>query len=318
MFTTGWTPNPAATEAFVASLPTVYNDQIEQLIAEDDGEDRFLYRALTQAILESDVEALRGKWLVKRDGKWVLHSRNQGPVGSCVGVAQARVMDLTAAIEIILKKDMESLPALFSGEGLYGLGREIGNMLGPGDGLYGSAIAKACREWGTLHELVYDDVDLRNYSASRCRDYGRRGVPDRLKPIAKEHRSLHTASVKSAEEVWSLVGQGYVINQCSNLGWQSRRDSEGVAARRGSWSHSMCLGGARRTTSKGDRVVLIMNSWGDNWLDGPYHEDQPYGSFYAHLKDIDRAIRQGDSFTFSSYEGFPPRKLPDWGFDVFG
>ena len=304
----GWTPNPAATAAFVARLPTIYRDQIEEVCAEDDERDALNYRALTACLSSAGLS----HWLRERDGVACVRSLNQGPVGSCVGNAEARLLDVLAAVEICLGGEHEEFLATFSPDGLYGLGREKGGMLGRGDGLYGSAIADAVREWGTLHQVVYGAIDLRKYDPDRCREYGRVGVPKELKKLAVEHRVLHTALVRNAKEGWALLGAGYTINMCSSLGFQGRRDNEGVISRRGSWAHSMAVT-ARRTTQKGDRVVLVHQSWGDDWTSGPYWEDQPWGSFWIRLEDFGAALAQGDSFVHAQYQGFVPRKLPDFG-----
>jgi hypothetical protein len=118
--------------------------------------------------------------------------------------------------------------------------------------------------------------------------------------------------VKSAEEGWALLGAGYTVNMCSSLGFQGSRDQEGIIRRRGSWSHSMAVT-SRRTTQSGARLVLVHQSWGDDWTGGPYWQDMPWGSFWIHLEDFDAAIRQGDSFAHARYQGFKPRRLPDFG-----
>jgi hypothetical protein len=108
------------------------------------------------------------------------------------------------------------------------------------------------------------------------------------------------------------LGAGYTINMCSSLGFSGRRDAEGIIRRRGSWSHSMAVT-SRRTTASGNRLVLVHQSWGDNWTDGPYWQDMPWGSFWIHIEDFGVAVRQRDSFAHASYQGFLPRQLPDFG-----
>ena len=93
----GWTPNPEATEAFVARLPAIYGDQLSELVARDDGHDALNYRALTVCLQRSKLT----HWLKERDGVVCVRSLNQGPVGTCVGNAEARLLDVLAAIEIV-------------------------------------------------------------------------------------------------------------------------------------------------------------------------------------------------------------------------
>lgn len=55
--------------------------------------------------------------------------------------------------------------------------------------------------------------------------------------------------------------------------------------------------------------VLINNSWGV-WNGGPKRHGQPDGSFWVDADEFERRIlRAGDSWAFSGYQGFEPRKL---------
>ncbi len=304
----GYVPNPAATEAFIARLPKVYGEQVAALPAKDDGKDALNYRALVTCLKRSGLT----QHLRDRDGVACLKSRNQGNVGSCTGNAEATDMDVLAGVEIAIAGENEEFRAMASAAALYALGREKANMLRGGDGCYGSALADAVREWGTLHEMPYPGLDLTGYTADLARRLGKHGIPADLKPVAAEHKCLHTANVKTAEEGWSLIGSGYTVNICSMVGFQGKRDAQGVIRRRGSWAHSMAVT-SRRTTSAGTRLVLVHQSWGDDWTDGPYWEDMPWGSFWIVLEDFAAVLAQGDSFAHARYEGFQPRALPDFG-----
>jgi hypothetical protein len=55
---------------------------------------------------------------------------------------------------------------------------------------------------------------------------------------------------------------------------------------------------------------LVGNSWGDGWINGPiFPDDMPHGSFWAKFSDIDRVLRQGDSYIVAGFEGLV--KLPE-------
>ena len=43
------------------------------------------------------------------------------------------------------------------------------------------------------------------------------------------------------EDVWTAVGAGFVINVCSNVGYEGTRDNDGAIKPKGSWPHSMVL-----------------------------------------------------------------------------
>lgn len=234
-------------------------------------------------------------------------------VHNCVGFGTHTAADTTAACDRIRRNSPSAVPALISPEWCYGASREISNTLGRSDGSYGSAAAKAIRQWGVVHQKKYPTVDLTEYDMARCRNWAAVGVPDELKPIAEPHKMLHTTNVKTAQEAWTLIGNGYGINMCSNMGWDGPRDSEGIIKRNGSWGHSMAIS-SRRTLKSGQRLLLIHQSWGDKWTSGPYWQDQPLGSFWAFIEDVEQGLKRGDSFAYASFEGFMPVRTgwDDW------
>jgi hypothetical protein len=67
----------------------------------------------------------------------------------------------------------------------------------------------------------------------------------------------------------------------------------------------------RYATGPGKRDgVLILNSWGPNWVKGPkWPEDQPEGSFWAARRDVEAMLAQGDSFVIAGANGFEARDL---------
>lgn len=230
---------------------------------------------------------------------------------NCVGNAEAMTLAIELAVDIIERKVPFSMSVMFSPEVCYGLGREVGNMLGRGDGCYGSAVAKASTTMGAVFQQSYGKYDLSNYSVSICRQFGYYGVPDELKKIAIETKLQQSYLIKSVEEAWALIGAGNSINQCSNIGYSSAtRDSDGAIKRGGSWGHSMNICG-RRTTKSGRKLFLIMNSWGDSWASGILIDDQPPGSFYADYENVASAIAQRDCFVKVSMSGIRRKKI-DW------
>ena len=308
----GYTPDVDAIEAYAASLPP-YGDDVSQLVATDDNQDAFLYRPLVFLLATQASPSVAARWLIKDDQQVRLKSYNQGSIGSCVGNAEACCLSITAAIDIVVARQPESFVAMASPEACYGFSREVGGMLGGGDGSYGSAAAKADCELGTLWQIKYDTEDLTEYSVDRCRKYGRSGVPKDLRTTAAEHKLHSSYLIKSVDEAWALIGSGYPINQCSNLGFTSKRDNDGRCKQQGSWGHSMSLIG-RRTSQAGNKLFLIQNSWGDTWVSGPLFEDQPPGSFYADYTAVEKAIKQQDCFVKIDIDGFKKKDInwSDW------
>lgn len=305
----GYVPNPEATKQFVSSLPPLYGEQVKELIATDNNADALLYRALTPSLENCG----RSDWLKAR-GSWkVVRSYNQGSVGSCVGNACACVLSTLNGVQVVVLMLPQEFTAMHNADAMYGLNREAAGMLGrSGDGCYGSAAAKSIQNLGTLYQLQYGSVDLRQNQPSRAKQYGTRGVGDALKAEAAKHKCASATQVKSAQEAWSLIGNGYPINVCSNQGFSKQRDSEGICRPSGNWAHAMSVVG-RRTTSGGKKLFLIWNSWGDNWASGPYWEDMPEGSFWVEWNIMDSMLSRGDSFAYGGLEGFKRQGLENLG-----
>lgn len=294
----GYLPNPEETRKFVASLPPsrqTFAAAAPNLMDDDDESDAFPYRAVASCV------GMEGKRM---------HARNQGSVGSCVGNATATAMDISAAGEIIYKREPERWVAPFAADGNYALGRDISGNLGRWDGSYGGAASKGIR-YGTLHMLKYGEHDLTKYSAQRCRDWAARGVPEEVKKAAREHPCKTTALVATCEELRASLQNEYGCNVCSGQGFSSKLDKDGFARPSGSWSHSMAII-AYRGKKSGRRGFLIWNSWGDKWNGGPiWPNDMPWGSFWCDWEVMQSMLRGRDTFAYSNYDGFKRQKI-DW------
>ena len=305
----GYTPDYPAIAAYAESLGNAYGDDVAQLVATDDGRDTFLWRPLVYLLQRCDAR-IQKRWLYVNGTLVCLRSYNQGQVGSCVGNAEALDLSVELAVDIIVGNVPMQFTCMASAESCYALSREAGNMLGGGDGSYGAAAAKSSTTMGTLWQQPYGSVDLSEYSVERCRQWGSRGVPADLKPIAAQTKLLSSYQIKNVDEAWALIGAGHPLNQCSNLGFATTRDSDGACKQQGSWGHSMALIG-RRTTASGRRLFICMNSWGEDWVSGPVYEDQPQGSFGIDYEVVAKAVAQNDMFVKANMEGIKRRKL-DW------
>lgn len=313
----GWVPDTVATEKFVASLKPVIN--IVSCAEQDNNQDVLLYEPLVKQIQKTKNKTLINRWLKKRGNYVCLRALSQGDVGSCVGNATALCISIRAAYEIEVEHDSEYFLAMGSPEGVYGLAREVGGMLGnPKDGCCGAFAADALLNYGTLWQIVYANEDLTVYDESRCRQFGYRGVGDELKSEAKLHVFAKCQRVQSAEDVWTCLGIGAPTNVCSNVGFNSLRDDTGKCKPSGKWYHSMAVIGRR--TLNGQRQFLIQNSWGDSWNQGSYWEDMPFGSFWIDENIMDIMAKQGDSFAYFDVQGFKtePDNNKDITYDLGG
>jgi hypothetical protein len=306
----GYTPIRENIDAYIASLGNAYQDDVEYLVATDDNRDTFLWRATVACLLRCDPR-IQKKWLYTNEAGYTsLHSYNQGQIGSCVGNAEAMVLSTELSVDIMMGRMPFLYTTMASAESCYALSREAGNMLGGGDGSYGSAAAESSVKLGCLWMQPYQGVDLSEYSVSLCREWGRGGVPANLKPIAAQTKLQSSYAIKKVDEAWAIIGAGHPINMCSQLGFDKRRDSDGASKQTGGWSHSMALIG-RRTTASGRKLFICINSWGEDWVSGPVFEDQPQGSFGIDYEVVDVALRGADTFVKVSMDGIK-RKTLDW------
>lgn len=296
----GWVPNPEATERFVSSL------KYPNLAAagprlEDDGKDVVLYPAILRVCPR--------------------YSRVAQAIGSCVGHGFAGCVDALSSTEIVVHGESEDWRGRCLEASVYAFSRvEVrGRPNYGGDGSYGAAAAAAVTKYGVLHyDVDYDGERFTEYSGVREKTWGATGVPDRLEKFASQRRVQSCTRIESFEELCKALSSGFPTAVCSSQGFTLKRDSQGFCSPRSQWLHCMSLIGKRGGKRPG---ALCWNSWGPKSNSGPHYSgiegmEMPPAfvgcTFWIDADVVDRMLRQGDSFALSSYEGFPPRKLPDW------
>lgn len=238
-------------------------------------------------------------------------------IGDCVSFGAATAVDIVKATEIVSKKQSELWIAETCTEDIYGGSRiNIGHgELGSDDGSFGAWAARYVSEIGTLIRIPYSNIDLSVYDSNKSKQWGNpgNGVPASLLIEAKKHKIKTVSLVKTYEEVRDAVANGYAVTIASNQGFTTTRDKEGFAYAQGSWGHQMVITACDdigEGCSKRRPGVLVQNSWGKEWIVGPKRHDQPDGSFWVDADVIEaRVLSNGDSWAFSDYDGFPPKKL---------
>lgn len=238
--------------------------------------------------------------------------KNQGQVGSCVSFGTATAVERTMAAEIAFARRPFEYKRLAE-EVIYGGSRvEVGGGRLRGDGSVGAWAADFVRKWGVVARGRYGQHDLTEYSESLCRQYGSKGVPDDLEPTAREHPVQATTLVKTWVDAKKALANGYGIAICSNQGFSMTRDSRGIAKPQGSWAHCMALCGYH--VEGNSEYGYIENSWGADAHKGPVGWGNPStAGFWAESSVVERMLKQGDSWAFSSLKGFPARvKELDW------
>jgi hypothetical protein len=300
----GWIPNKGAVEVWANKMSRpFFSQQGQHLIGSGKGRRIFLWKFLERAM---------GKRLVPHD---------QG-IGDCVGQGWGRGVDVLTAVQIFLHNRPERWVAEASTESIYVLSRmEVGGGRIRGDGSHGVWAAEAVREYGVLLRQSYlaGKYDFTEYSSAKARSWAHKcrrctswggGLPDELEPVAKEHPVRTTTLVTSWEQARDAIANGYPVVLCSNQGFDKTRDDQGFLTPRGKWYHCMLLAGIDTISKR--HGGLIINSWGENWVDGPTQWEQPSGSFWAEPDVIDSMLKQEDSFALSNYKGYPGQNNLDY------
>lgn len=259
----------------------------------------------------------------------VLPSWDQGQVGSCVSFGYGRGAQDLLLNEVAAGQAEQWPGAEIATEPIYGGSRvEVGGGRINGDGSIGAWAAKWVKDWGLLVRKKYEFggqvYDLERYNESRCRQYGRDGVPAALEAEAKIHPVTDVAQVRTADELWAALGAGKPVPVCSGQGFTTTRDADGFCRLSGSWAHCMLYRG-RFVHPRRGRSVIEQNSWG-GYLRGPdvfeyvaadgsvKTETLPEGCFCVPLADAARALREDDTFALAGLTGWavvPPPSPPN-------
>ena len=232
--------------------------------------------------------------------------------GDCVSHSTRNAVDITRAVEIDIKGESEGFVTRSATEVIYGA---------RGHGGQGMACVEAAqfvqRDGGILLRKDYGFVDLSVYDGDLGHRWGSRGVPQEVVEESAKHQVRTVSLVTSVEEARDALANGYAMSVCSDVGFSSRRDRNGYAKAKGSWAHAMAWIACNDTSENGGPGFLVQNSWG-LWNSGPRKYEQPEGSFWITYKTASKMLRERGSWVFSDVDGFPPRKLPDYGDSLWG
>lgn len=232
--------------------------------------------------------------------------------GDCVSHATRNAVDVTRAVEIDIGQEPEEFASRGATEAIYGSRGHTGQ---------GMSCSRAARfvhdDGGILLRKDYGFVNLSTYDGNTGHNWGRRGVPNEVAKEGQKHQVRTVSLITSWGDARDALANGYALTVCSGLGFSSRRDSNGYAKQKGSWSHAMTFIACNDTREKGGPGLLVQNSWG-HWNGGPKTHDQPDGSFWVTKRTAEQMINARGTWVFSSVDGFPPRNLPDYGGSLWG
>jgi len=297
----GYSPDRAATERFVSTLPFPT-----------------LATAGRELVLDETKDAFLGHALLKVNPTW---KRGAQEIGSCVGWGWSLAVDMLAACDIVCRGESEEYGGDTLAASVYAFSRveaRGGKQNNGGDGSYGGAAAKAVTKYGTLHlNQDYAGQRFSESSGQLEKAWGRSGVPDKLEPFAAQHKVASVTLVRNFDEAAKAITNGYPVAICSSVGFKMTfaKDSAGRGGwlvPSGTWPHCQMLAGVFFGSRPGG---IIPNSWADCYS-GPVDESLPKpfqrSSGKVDADVIDRMLSGEDSFALAGFDGFKARSLPDW------
>ena len=291
----GWKDLPAEVERIMSAQPNPTFSQAAPHLR-GTAKNTLLYRAVLQ---------VAGHW----------RSDEQG-IGDCVSHGCEKAVRQTYAAAIAAGLPFE-WKGEFSTEAIYVLSRiEIGRgAIGRDDGSTGAWGAEAVKQFGVLLRQKYPGFDVSDYNSRLAKELGmpKKGLPDELEPVAKEHPVTDFTMLGNFTEVGEAMSNGKAVSFASDQGFSNKRDSKGFAATiREKWYHQMA--GILCIVDGPDPGIGIDNSW-PPWITGPKaFDDMPEGSFMARPEVIDRMCKVGEAIAYTSLEGWPAQAMPDYTF----
>jgi hypothetical protein len=230
-------------------------------------------------------------------------------IGDCVSWGAANAANYLQANNIIRGPPGYQLKPVYPPY-IYGVSRVlVGRKHGSnfrGDGSIGAYAAEGVRDYGVLRS---DVKDCPPYSGAIARMWGDKGPPQWAIDEAKQYLVKTIAQVKSAAEARDAICNGYPVTIASSWWGTTRievRDGRRVATRNTSWAHQQCVIGY--DGSGPNKYFYVLNSWGPNAHPAPM-QGEPPGGYWIRYEDLDRICREGDSWAFSSFDGFPAETI---------
>lgn len=296
IYATGWIKDEEATNAFVATLeqPTVEQTPIGDIPVESLPKEVWLWKGWDK--------------LFPNEKCWKVH--DQKNLGSCVGFGTSKAIE-SSYVQEIVNGEAEEFKYLSRGVIYAGSRVQVNGGKSPfkSDGSVGAWAAAFCTKWGILDDGIYDGIDT-SYDIPKVRLWAANGVPNKLIPYIKQHPISNTTLVKTVEDAQRCLANGYGISVCSNRGFNTKRDSNGVCSPSSNWSH--CMACVSFCHIKDELYFGIENSWnGYMGKSNPVPFNGNEGQFLCKASVFAGMLAQGDSFAFAGVKGFQKKEI-DW------
>ena len=245
------------------------------------------------------------QWTNKGKGRtFVLYRKHdvtamsQGQVGSCVGCAAAKAIEMMHGVKVSPEWLYARSRSYFGSTHPYKAGSQCG------------WVAQMIRDIGVVPSMDYPILgyDLSKYDASLAYNW-QRGPPEVLDQIAKNYKSPGFYKIETWEQLRDSISQGIPVICGSSVGFGSKsvqvRSSSGMLRSRwwSRWNHAMVFCGVSDGKSK---RALLLNSWGNNWIRGPkWLGDEPNGSFWISKRDAEKILSYDDCWAVLPIQGLP-------------
>jgi hypothetical protein len=233
--------------------------------------------------------------------------------GDCVSHAVRNAIDITRSVEID-NGEAESFIVRGATEPIYGSREHVGQ------GMHCSKAARFVHSTGGIllrQKYPELDLDFSIYNSEIGTKWGRPGVPKNVREEGQKHQVQTVSLVTTVKEARDALFHGYALAVCSDQGFSSKRDKNGIAKASGTWHHAMCWCAVDDTREVfKETLFLVQNSWG-LWNSGEKRHDQPDGSFWIRERVAQKMLGQRGAWVFSNVDGFPARTLPDYGTSDF-
>lgn len=228
--------------------------------------------------------------------------------GDCVSHATRGAADTARANDPDIKTtedwvDRTATEPLYGARGHSGQGASCSELVGWAHKTGGLMLRRDYPELG---------INLAKYSPNIGIRWGSSGVPAKVTAEAAKHRIGTISLVTTWQQARDAIANGYGLVCCSSVGFRHSRDSNGMSVPNTVWHHAMQWHAADDTNADGCRFC-VQNSWGYSWITGPLTHGQPEGSFWIDQKTAQRMIDYGGTYAVSNVDGFPKRRLKDWG-----
>lgn len=241
-------------------------------------------------------------------------------IGDCVSFGAKNAIEYLQCCEVLMGGERQKFEPVFPPY-LYGTGRVyVGRgQLGNDDGSLGSWMAEAVKKYGVLFSK---EDGVPDYSGRVAKAWGdpRPGPDlDKWRPTGEKFPVKSAALISTWDELVAAIVNGYPVTTASNVGYDMQPSRDGFHRQTANWSHQMVWVGA--DDNDRDPYAVLLNSWGDvhgRLKDFETGEEYPAGTLRVRRSDVEKHLRERESFAFSQFEGLREQEIEKELFRIIG